>query len=712
MRENEGLPFRQVDPSFAPAYNMAVNKRILPLLILGLLGACLMLAAQTPKKLSPKDLPPQFRKWLEEEVVYIISQKERDVFLQLESERERNIFIEAFWKQRNPNPNSTTNEFKAEHYRRIAYANQWFGRESPAPGWRTDMGRIYIMLGEAKEVQKYENLPELKPIITWFYDGMAEYGLPGSFYIAFWKKDNVGEYRLYSPINDGPQNLLTHYKGDMTESDSAFQQLLKIEPNVATISLSLIPGEAMFSATPSLASEVLIRQSIPAAPYEKIKSDYAEKLLKYKDMIEVDYTANYILNESLIKVFQDAAGLTFVHYLIEPAKLTFEQVQDRYRTDIQVNGIITDPGGKTVYQFDRSVSLDLDADQLARMRAKTFSFQDLFPLVPGQYKASFLWKNKISKEFTSVEANILIPEPAGFSMSSPVLAYAVDRESKYKAANKSFMLGNVQFAPTANSLFLPDETLYAFFQIRGLPDPLRTGGAVEYTILKESAVVKSLSRSFKDMPGRMDFFETFPLAGYLSAHYELKIAILNPDKTERLSTSARFDIAPVARLIRPWVLSLPLPPSNDPSFSNILGVQYLERNDLAKARPLLESAYRRDPASTRYALDYGRALAAASDHAAIKAVARPFMADDRKFDFLLLIGDASKALGEFAEAVAYYKDYLTHFGTNIPVLNSIGDCYIKLGDTAQALVALERSLQLNPNQEALKALVKSLKEKK
>ena len=693
---------------------MSVNKKILTLIICILLGACLALPAQTPKnkKLSPKDLPLQFRKWLEEEVVYIIGQKERDVFLQLESDRERNVFVDAFWKQRNPNPNSTENEYKTEHYRRITYANQWFGRESPTPGWRTDMGRIYITLGEAKEVQKYENLPEIKPFVTWFYDGMAEYGLPGSFYVAFWKKDGQGEYRLYSPINDGPQNLLTHYKGDMTESDSAFQALMQVDPNVATVSLSLIPGETQFSATPSLASEVLIRQSLPAAPYEKIKSDYAEKLLKYKDVIEVDYTANYVNNEAMIKVFQDASGTSFVHYLIEPAKLTFEQTQDRYRTDLQVNGIITDSEGKTVYQFDRNIPLEMNADQLERIKAKTFSYQDLFPLVPGQYKASFLWKNKVSKEFTSVEANILIPEPAAFSLNSPVLAYAVNRESKYKTVNKSFLLGDVQFVPSSTGLFLPNETLYVFSQVHGLPQELQTAGILEYTILKEGAVVKSLARSFKDLPGQTDFFESFPLAGYLSAHYELKIAILNSEKIELLSTNARFDIAPVARLIRPWVLSSPLPSSNDPALANILGGQYLERNDLAKARPLLESAYRRSPDTVRYALDYCRVLAAAGEYAAIKTVARPFMTDDRKYDFLQPMGDASKALGEYAEAIALYKDYLNHFGTNILVLNAIGDGYVKLGDTAQALVALERSLQLNPNQEAVKALVKSLKEKK
>ena len=88
------------------------------------------------KKLSPKDLSPVYEKWLEEEVVYIITPKERDVFLQLQTDREREIFIKAFWKQRDPNPNAPENEFKEEHNRRISYANKTFGRESPGPGWR------------------------------------------------------------------------------------------------------------------------------------------------------------------------------------------------------------------------------------------------------------------------------------------------------------------------------------------------------------------------------------------------------------------------------------------------------------------------------------------------------------------------------------------------------------------------------------------------
>jgi GWxTD domain-containing protein len=94
---------------------------------------------------------------------------EKEVFLQLETDLERNTFISAFWKQRNPNPNLPENEFKKEHYRRIVYAHNWFGRDTPGPGWRTDLGRIYITLGEPKSIERSESFNELQPTIIWFF---------------------------------------------------------------------------------------------------------------------------------------------------------------------------------------------------------------------------------------------------------------------------------------------------------------------------------------------------------------------------------------------------------------------------------------------------------------------------------------------------------------------------------------------------------------
>ena len=96
------------------------------------------------KKLE-KELATPYKKWLEEEVPYIITDEERSAFLQLQTNEEREQFIEAFWQRRDPTPDTVENEFKEEHYRRIAYTNERFS--SGIPGWRTDRGRIYIMWG-------------------------------------------------------------------------------------------------------------------------------------------------------------------------------------------------------------------------------------------------------------------------------------------------------------------------------------------------------------------------------------------------------------------------------------------------------------------------------------------------------------------------------------------------------------------------------------
>ena len=95
-------------------------------------------------------LPKSHRDWLEREVVYIITDRENDVFLSLESFDERQRFIEAFWRKRDPNRTTPENEFRIEHYRRIDYANTFLGRETFLEGWQTDRGRYYIILGEPR----------------------------------------------------------------------------------------------------------------------------------------------------------------------------------------------------------------------------------------------------------------------------------------------------------------------------------------------------------------------------------------------------------------------------------------------------------------------------------------------------------------------------------------------------------------------------------
>jgi len=124
----------------------------------------------------------------------------------------------------------------------------------------------------------------------------------------------------------------------------------------------------------------------------------------------------------------------------------------------------------------------------------------------------------------------------------------------------------------------------------------------------------------------------------------------------------------------------------------------------------LEGAYRRSPGSVPFALDFSRLLFAAKDYDGVRAVATPFY-ENKNFEFAQFLGESSQALGRYAEAIAYYKDYLTSFGTNLNILNAIGECYVKTGDLAGAQTAWKKSLDLNPAQDEIKKKLAELQER-
>ena len=677
-------------------------------LLCGFLLAGLPAAGQ---KAAIKDLPPRFRAWLQEEVVYIIGPKEKDVFLQLSTDRERDMFIEAFWKARDTDPATPQNEFRDEHARRIEYANLWFGRGRKGGGWRSDMGRIYITLGEPKSIEKYENLSNVYPLIIWFFSGVTGGGLPSSFNVVFFKKDNAGDYVLYSPVADGPQKLMPFYNGDMSDYFQAYRKLIEIEPLIAQVSMSLIPGEYVMGMNPSQSSDILISQKIPKSAYDNIKDAYAQKLLKYKDLIEVEYTANYIECDALVQVTRDNAGRAFVHYLIEPARLSIERFEGIYRTTFIVNGIVSDAQGKTVYQFDRMIPVELSSDQFPRIRDRLVSFQDAFPLIDGDYKLSILWKNTVSKEFTSVEASLKIPPARSLTLSTPILANRTVRNPAFASQIKPFTVGETQLVSSPRNDFVVSDTLSLYCELSGLTDELKRNGSVSVTLTRDDQVVASTVKSLGNAGTPFRILEEFPLAAFPPAYYMASVAVVDGAKAEVISSNAAFYISPSPALPRSWILYSPLPAAGSPHFSNVLGLQYLQTGDTGKARSLLEEAFRRSPDSIPFALDFCRVLFAVKDYEGVLSVAMPFYRDKQKFEFGQFLGESAQALGRHAEAIGFYKDYLTSFGTNLNVLNSIGECYVKTGDLRSALTAWKKSLELNPAQEELKKKVAEIEGK-
>ncbi|GAI04752.1 unnamed protein product, partial [marine sediment metagenome] len=269
------------------------------------------------------------------------------------------------------------------------YANQRFGIGSPRPGWHTDRGRIYIILGEPMLRDSYTTQRELRDTEIWFYQDMTKYGLPLAFNVVFYRKGIAADFELYSPNNDGPMAFFIQTPSiDPANYISAYERLMEMNSAIAQVSLSLIPGEtSLVSDRPSLASEVLL-QNINFVPQKEIKDLYAKKFLKYKSIVEVEYSINYIGSDYLIQTIKNDSGVFFVHYLITPERFSVGQYENNYYSRFILNGNVTDLEGKVIYQFEKEYSLNLDEDKIKSIAQIPFQINDIFPLIPGSYKFS------------------------------------------------------------------------------------------------------------------------------------------------------------------------------------------------------------------------------------------------------------------------------------------------------------------------------------
>jgi GWxTD domain-containing protein len=147
---------------------------------------------------------PDYRKWLLEDVRYIIADEERANFKKLTTDQQRDQFITDFWEKRNPNPGSPENAFKKRHYQRLAYANQHFA--AAIPGWKTDRGRLYIMYGPPDSV---DSQPQLSPPEEIWYYSMIE-GIGNDVMLNFVDRCRCGEYALSKGNVDSVPRIFDH----------------------------------------------------------------------------------------------------------------------------------------------------------------------------------------------------------------------------------------------------------------------------------------------------------------------------------------------------------------------------------------------------------------------------------------------------------------------------------------------------------------------
>jgi len=678
------------------------------------LAVCFIFGAAGAAFPPKTKLPAVYQKWLDEEVVYIISSLERDVFLKLQSDRERDLFIETFWRRRDPVPVTPENEFKIEHERRIAYANKRFGRVVPKPGWKTDRGRMYIILGEPNDIAQYYGKTDICDTEVWFYQQKDEYGtwgLPPGFNLVFFQDGSVGDFELYSPTQDGPMAILQNYRGDPRDYEKAYKELAKVDYNLAGASMSLIPGESYgASGRPLMTSDVLL-QKIETLAADRVDDKYAAKFLEYKDIVEVEYSANYLDSDGSMAVLRDSSGLDFVHYAIEPARLSVAPVGLEYATMLRLNGSISSADGRLVYQFEKTVAVRLNEDQKNELGRVPFMVQDLFPLIPGTFKVSLLLKNEASKEFCSFERTIVVPGPdSGIGITAPLLGYRTQPADPERRNLKPFGFGATQVYFQPNRTLTKSDQLILAFQVLGLDETSLRKVRLRFEITRDDAPVKDWERDLSGCPDLPFIVESIPAADLAPALYAVKIRLLVGGR-EIAASGEEFALTHFETVPRPWIHAKLMPAAGDPSYDGILGRQFEAAGQPAEARVLLEKAKAEGLAAPENILALARIYFQAGEYPAVASVLDPFLSEGAEpvYEIWILAAESRLKSGDFAGTVDVLDRAMARFGVNPDLLNMLGDGYLGLNRPADARAAWERSLSLNPDQPDLRKKLDDLK---
>jgi len=552
-------------------------------------------AAAQGEKIALKELPEKYRIWLEE-VDYIIIHTERDVFLRLTTDRERDLFIEAFWKHRDPVPETVENEYKIEHYRRLSYVNRVYAAAGK-PGWKTDRGRIYVLLGEPKEVRVFQGSDSYYPSEVWYYQGIKNPNLPPAFYLLFFQKSRIGDYVLYDPVTDGPWSLFAGHdlEGNLVGNyEEAYAKLENIEPHLASVSLSLIPGESA-SNIPSLASSLLL-STIEDAGRENVKDLYANKFLAYKEFIETDYSTNFIESEYQVYINRARSGVHFVHFSIELQQINMINHGGIITADLQLNCIVIDESRNPIYQFEEIITLRLKEDQFKMIRQRPLCIAEAFPLIPGNFRIMVLLKNTVSKEFCSFEKELTIPSIIDKPLIGPMLlAFNAVQTSSINGENRPFVFCHHILYSQSNRVFLRNDKFYVFFQIEGLLLQDLKKSYVTFNFFKEGKEVLFMKFPIVkyDLVPNMpiaNVFETFSLDGLESGYYTVYVSLLNEEGNEIANNKEQFVISPLAYLPRPWVHSKSIVDSGESQTSFIIGQQSMNSEKIEEALSWLEKA--------------------------------------------------------------------------------------------------------------------------
>ena len=494
-------------------------------------------ATQTPDvsskaRVVKPELKNVYKKWLENDVPYLITDEEKKAFKALATDEERENFIENFWRRRDPNPDTEENEFREQYYERIAYANEHYS--SGLPGWKSDRGRIYIAWGKPDSVESHPsggqyNRPSYEgggetttyPFEIWFYRHLDNVG--DGLEIEFVDPTGTGEYRLAR---------------DAYEKDA----------------LRTMPGAGQTTAEQlGLADQGDRINGVGAAPlsFQREQDTFFRRMeiaqglfrppaVKFSDLQELAGSNSGVIDNNALQFdlridfFKQSDERVVAALTVQTnnKELQFDQVGGLEQATLNIFGQITAVSGKRSGVFEDSVTTTATSDELVEARERRSVYQKAVALTPGTYKVNVVVRDVKTGNRGLVNMGFVVPkyDEKKLATSSMILTSTL-RSTTERDIGQMFVIGNSKVIPNLPGVYRKGEEVGVYLQVynAGIDQTtLRPAVDVEYILSKGG---KEVYRQAEDWSGLSDSGQRLTLARLMpttqmpAGDYELKIQI-------------------------------------------------------------------------------------------------------------------------------------------------------------------------------------------
>lgn len=498
------------------------------------------------------ELGPSYKKWLNEDVPYIITDQERRTFLQLATNEERENFIETFWQRRNPDPDSTENSYKEEYYRRIAYANEHFA--TGTPGWKSDRGRIYIMYGAPDSIvthsqgEIWDRPPELGggSTKTWAYDEWSYNYLEGigqNIKLEFVDDNQTGGYRLtFNPSDkDAFANVPSEGDTQMEQEGIVNRSSRMYDAGNNPAPMTGFMPEA-YSEFDRLDLEGKLFQP-PQVKFKDLEAIVSSRIIR--DQLKFTYRFDFM------RIAGDTV-LVPVTVQIPNNQMSFQNKDGVETANLDLFARVSTLSGRVVQTFEDTVRRDFPDSLFQQSFRGESIYQKALPLRPGLYRLDIVLKDLASNNVGTVNARLQVPEidEDKLAASSMILADSLSPVAAKDIGVGQFVIGSVKVRPKMDQSFTPKESMGVFLQFYNLKVDDKThknNATLDMEIFQGDRSIARVVRTSEDLKQtgeELTVEQIVPLAPLAPGKYRINVKVTDALDNETVSRSSDFTVTP------------------------------------------------------------------------------------------------------------------------------------------------------------------------